>query len=156
MRMGFMSRLRCLIAICVFATALLAADNPFVGTWKLNLAKSKFAPGTQPKEVTVVFEAAGDQIKRVVTGVDEDGQPINENDTIAWDGQDHGINQPGLTVAVTKISDRAVKFALKREGKVLASGRATVSKDGKSIISTEKGEDLKGRKLDSVETLEKQ
>jgi len=76
--MGYMPGFRCLTAICVFATALVAADNPFVGTWKLNLAKSKFAPGTQPKEVTVVFESVGDQIKRVATGVDEDGQPLKE------------------------------------------------------------------------------
>jgi hypothetical protein len=32
-------------AVCVFSVALIAADNPFVGTWKLNTAKSKGTPG---------------------------------------------------------------------------------------------------------------
>ena len=39
-----MRGLRFLIALSVISTAMLAADSPFVGTWKLNVAKSKFAP----------------------------------------------------------------------------------------------------------------
>jgi hypothetical protein len=48
------------IAACFLLTvALIAAESPFIGTWKLNTAKSKFAPGTATKEMTVMFEPDG-------------------------------------------------------------------------------------------------
>ena len=88
-----------LTAFCVFSTVVLAANDAFVGTWKLNPAKSKFSPGTAYKDATVTFEAVGDQWKRTATGTDADGKPINENSTVAWDGKDHPIEE-GMTVAV--------------------------------------------------------
>ncbi len=54
-------------AVCIFSTFAIAADNPFIGTWKLDAAKSKFSPGTEIKEMTMTFEAVGDQVKRVAT-----------------------------------------------------------------------------------------
>ena len=56
--------------LCLAAGAFcLAADDPMMGTWKLNEAKSKIAPGA-PKNSTVVYAAAGDQIKVTVDGTD--------------------------------------------------------------------------------------
>jgi hypothetical protein len=47
----------------VFATAApqvgLTQSNPLIGTWKLNLAKSKFSPGPPPKSQTLTFEGRG-------------------------------------------------------------------------------------------------
>jgi hypothetical protein len=44
------------LALCFFGAALCFADDPQMGTWKLNEAKSKFAPGV-PKNHTVVYDA---------------------------------------------------------------------------------------------------
>src|SRR3989442_70870 len=45
------------------ATALpqagLAQSNPLIGTWKLNLAKSKYSPGPPPRSGTSIWEAVG-------------------------------------------------------------------------------------------------
>ena len=55
-----------MMALCIFGLAVsFAAENPNMGTWKLNEAKSKFPPGAT-KNTTVVYEAAGDSVK--VTG----------------------------------------------------------------------------------------
>ena len=151
-----MRKLTRLAAICVFSAALFAADNPFVGTWKLNTAKSKFSPGTALKEMTVTFEAVGSEFKRTATGVDADGQPISQGSTVAWDGMDHKIDMPGGTVAVKVVNDHTSNFTIKHEGKIVDSGRAVVSKDGKAMTVTEKGEDQKGRKVDSTEVFDKQ
>jgi hypothetical protein len=155
-----MRGLQTLVAACLFSTALFAADNPFVGTWKLNAAKSKFAPGTEVKEMTVTFEAVGNEMKRTVSGTDADGQQINQSSTIAWDGKPHKIEappNPGFTVAVKKVGDHTVDVAVKQpDGKLLNTVKATVSKDGKSLTVTEKGQDPKGRKLDNTEVFEKQ
>jgi len=145
-----------LCAFCVVSTALLAAESPFVGTWKLNTGKSRSTPGTAVKEMTVTFEAVGNESKRGPTGTDGDGQPINQDSTIAWDGRDHAIDAPGMTVAVKQVNDRTLSVTVKQEGKVVDSVRAVVSKDGKTMTSYEKGQDPKGRKLDNTDVFEKQ
>ncbi len=155
-----MRALSCVAAVCIFSVGLVAADNPFLGTWKLNTAKSKGTPGTLSKEATVVFEAVGDQIKRTVTGIDPDGERVNMSSTIAWDGKEHQVdapNRPPVMVAVKSVNDRRVDVTVKRaDGKVVSSGHADVSKDGKTMTATFKGEDPKGRKFDNVELFDKQ
>jgi hypothetical protein len=155
-----MRALSWLAVACVFSIGLIAADNPFVGTWKLNTAKSKGTPGTISKEATVIFEAVGDQMKRSVTGIDPDGKPVNMSSTIPWDGKDHKVddpNGPPITVAVKSVNARTVDVKVKAaDGKLLTSGRAVVAKDGKTMTASFKGEDPKGRKFDNVELFEKQ
>ena len=57
------------ISLVFVSVALGFQDNPHMGTWKLNEAKSKFAG--KARNQTVVYEAAGDQTKVTVDGVDE-------------------------------------------------------------------------------------
>ncbi len=65
------------VALCFFAgAACFAADDPNMGTWKLNEAKSKLTPG-EGKNTTVVYEAAGDQVKVIIDGTDKDGKPTH-------------------------------------------------------------------------------
>ena len=155
-----MRALSCVAAVCVFSVALVAANNPFVGTWKLNTAKSKGTPGTLSKEATVVFDAVGDQMKRTVTGIDPDGEPVNTSSTIPWDGKEHKVEgpkgRPPVMVAVKSVNDRRVNVTVKRDGKVVSSGHVDVSKDGKTMAARLKGEDPKGRKFDNVEVFDKQ
>jgi hypothetical protein len=156
-----MRGLQTVVAVaCLFSTALVAADNPFIGTWNLNPGKSKFAPGTELKEMTVSFAAVGNEMKRTVSGIDPDGQQINQSSTIAWDGNAHKIeapNAPPIMVAVKKVGDHTLDVTVKQpDGKLLDTVKAIVSKDGKSMTVTEKGQDPKGRKLDNTEVFEKQ
>lgn len=142
------------MAALAFSVTLVAAENPFVGTWKLNNAKSKFAPDTETKEMKVVFEESGGQVKRVATGIDSDGEPVAETSVVAWDGKDHTIPGPGMTVAVVR-SGRTINVTLKREGKVVENAKLTVSKSGKTMTVIEKGVDQKQRALDNTEIFEK-
>ena len=62
------------LAVCLVTAAVcMAADDPFLGTWKLNEAKSKIGNG--PKNTTVVYEAAGDSVKITTDGTDAKGSP---------------------------------------------------------------------------------
>ena len=63
------------LTLLSFAGRLLAADA-FTGTWKLNVAKSKFAPGTEVKELTVVVAEQGANLAVTATGTAGDGKPI--------------------------------------------------------------------------------
>jgi hypothetical protein len=147
------------LTLCLLAAPLVAADNPFLGTWKLNTAKSTYSPGPAPEGVTVKFEQDGDKIRRVATGTDGDGSPINEESSILWDGKDHLVTKPPappITVAVTQVNARTLHVVVKQDGKVTHTIHAAVSEDGKTVTSTDDGVNDKGEKVHNVEIAEKQ
>ena len=51
------------LAVALFGLAgLLAAADPSIGTWKMNVVKSKIKPGPAPKSVTATYSEDGDWI----------------------------------------------------------------------------------------------
>src|SRR5215813_6856989 len=83
------------LAMCLFATSSLfgfAQTDPFVGTWKLNLAKSKFSPGPPLKSVMLTHEAAGQGLKITVKITDAEGKPIDIQCTANYDGKDYPVS----------------------------------------------------------------
>ena len=147
------------LTLCLLAQPLLAADNPFLGTWKLNLAKSTYGPGPAPKEETVKFEQDGDKIHRLATGTNGDGSAINQDSTIPWDGKDHLVTQPPdppITAAVTRVNPRTLHVVVKQNGKITDTIHVVISKDGKTVTSTVEGVNDKGEKEHNVEITEKQ
>jgi len=126
-----------ILALCFFGAAMSFADDPQMGTWKLNEAKSKFAPGV-PKNHTVVYEATGDNVKVTVDGTDKDGNATHNEWTGKFDGKDYPVTgDPTSDMrSYQKIGDRVLKLTVKKDGKVTLTGRIVVSGDGKSRIVT--------------------
>jgi hypothetical protein len=142
---------------------MFAADNPFLGTWKLNTAKSKSSPMPVAQSMTVKFEADGEKVRRTVSGVDGEGKPIMqggpEGTSIAWDGKDHEVQVPNgspMTIAVKHVNDYRDDVTVKQNGKVTTTVRSVVSKDGKTMTNTLDGVNEKGEKFHAIEVLEKQ
>jgi hypothetical protein len=157
-----MRSLSVLTTICLFSSSLLGAENPFVGTWKLNTAKSKFTPGPGIRSETLKYELDGNKIKRTVTGIDAEGKPLTQGTdkaSSAWDGEEHEVStSPGVvtSVSVKKITDRVVDVTIKGDGKVIDRIRSVVSKDGRTLTNTEIGVNEKGQKSNNVEVFDKQ
>ncbi len=63
------------LAVCFIGT-LCFAQKGFMGTWKLNEAKSKIPAGA-PKNSTVVYEPSDDTVKVTVDGTDASGNPAH-------------------------------------------------------------------------------
>lgn len=78
---------RALIALAITTIGALGADNS-IGTWKLNVEKSKYTPAPMPvKSLTVTREAADGGVKQTTTGEQADGTPINAlHGEIRWQG----------------------------------------------------------------------
>ena len=114
------------LALCLVAGAL-AFASPMMGTWKLNEAKSKVPAGTA-KNTMVVYEAAGDNVKVTVDGVDGNGKPTHNEWTGKFDGKDYPLtgDPTANTRSYKKIDNH------KKDGKVVAIGRVVISADGKS------------------------
>src|SRR5689334_4016377 len=85
----------------LMAVAALGADNS-IGTWKLNMDKSKFSPTTPVKSLTVTREAADGGAKVTTTGEAADGTAINSGYTAKYDGTETKVegNAPYDTIAI--------------------------------------------------------
>ena len=126
------------VALCFFAgAACFAADDPQIGTWKLNEAKSKLTPG-EGKNTTVVYEAAGDQVKVIIDGTDKDGKPTHNEWTGKFDGTDYAVtgDQKSDMRSYKKVDDHTLAFTVKKDGKTTITGRIVVAADGKSRMVT--------------------
>jgi hypothetical protein len=128
-----------------------------MGTWKLNEAKSKLAPGAT-KIHTVVYEAAGDNVKVTVDGTGSDGKPTHNEWTGKFDGKDYPVTgDPSSDARSYKMVDeRTLELTVKKDGKVTTTGRITVSADGKSRTVSTSGTDSKGKKVKSTAVYDRQ
>ncbi len=68
------------------AVALMAAD-PFVGTWKLNPAKSKFNAGAPYQEATITISESGSDRDVAFKGTAANGAPISLHYTVPANGR---------------------------------------------------------------------
>ncbi len=145
------------LALCFLATAMCFAEDVQMGTWKLNEGKSKLAPGV-PKNHTVVYEAAGDNVKVTVDGTDPDGKPTHNEWMGKFDGKDYPVTgDPNSDMrSYKKVDDHTLELTVKKGGKVTTSGRIVVSADGKSRTVTVSGTDPQGKKFKSTAVYDKQ
>lgn len=144
-----------LAGLCVGVAFCLGADVN-IGTWKLNEGKSKYAPGS-PKNNTVVYVAAGDNVKVIVDGV-SDGKPVHNEWTGKYDGKDYPVTgDPNYdSRSYTKVDERTVDLTTKQAGKLKSTGRIVVAADGKSRTLTTTTTDASGKKTTNVFVYDKQ
>ena len=133
------------------AAAAWAADDAMMGTWKLNEAKSKIGPGA-PKNNTVVYAAAGDQIKVTVDGTDAQGKSVHSEWTGKFDGKDYSVTGDATsdTRSYKKEGKDTLDMTNKKEGKVTSTGKIVISADGKTRTVTIHSTDAKGAKVTST------
>ena len=145
------------LVLCFVGVAVCFSDDANMGTWKLNEAKSQFGPGA-PKNHTVVYAAAGYNVKVTVDGTDRDGKPTHNEWTGKFDGKDYPVmgDTNSDTRSYEKIDDHTLGLNVKKGGKITISGRIVVSPDGKSRKVTTSGTDSKGNKVSSMAVYDRQ
>jgi len=139
------------------SSTAVAADN-WLGTWKLNLAKSKFSPGPAPKSLTLKFEASQDGIKLTSDGVDADGKPTHGSYTSKFDGKDvpWAGNPNADTASPKRIDANSYQNTWKKDGKVTVTAKAVVSADGKTLTVTQTGKNAKGEAVNTTAVYDRQ
>lgn len=145
------------LAVFFAGFALCFAAEPNMGTWKLNDAKSKFPPGAT-KNTTVVYEAAGDNVKVIVDGIDKDGKAVHNEWTGKFDGKDYPVTgDPNYDArSYKKVNDHTMDLTVKMGGKVTVTGRIVAAADGKSRTVTLNATDSSGKKVTSTAVYDKQ
>jgi hypothetical protein len=142
------------------ATSLLTADL-FVGTWTLNVGKSKPAPappGTAVKEETVAIEEIGERLEVTVTGKLENGSAISAR--YSHPAKGGLVRYPelpaGTSEVVKRINDSTLEFIRSRDGKVIATNHVTLSADGKMMRIDSRSVDAQGQPVQVLYVLDRQ
>ena len=145
------------LALSFVAAGACFAANPHMGTWKLNEAKSKFAPG-MGKTNTVVYAEKKDQIQLTVDGTDKDGKPTHG----VWVGQADGKAYKTKgdlawdAAAYKVVNDHTYGITTMKGGKVFTNGESTVSADGKTRTVATEGTGADGKKFKSKTVYDKE
>jgi hypothetical protein len=148
-----------LLALAITTFAAFGADST-LGTWKLNVEKSKYTPAPMPvKSLTVARDAADDGVKQTTTGEQADGTAINSSYTAKYDGKDVQVagNAPYDTIAIRKVNANTLTDERKKTGgPYKATGRTVVSNGGKTMTTTTKGTNGQGKEFTSTFVFDKQ
>jgi hypothetical protein len=144
------------LALGLMAAAVCLA-SPQIGTWKLNEAKSTLVPG-MPRNHTVVYETAGDNVKITVDGTDEAGKPTHNEWTGKFDGKEYPVtgDPSSSTRSYKVVDDNTLELTGQQDGKVTVTGQIVVSADGKTRTVTLTRTDAQGKKVSSTAVYDKQ
>ena len=145
-----------LAALFLSATVALA-DDPHMGTWKLNEAKSKFGPAAT-KNHTVVYETAGDDIKVTVDGTDAAGSAVHSEWTGKFNGRFYPVSGDPASDqrAYRRINKHTMAITGKKAGKVTLTGRITVTANGRSRTVTTTATNAQGKKASTRAVYDKE
>jgi len=145
------------VAVLAAAGLLLAQDNPFVGTWKLNVAKSKYDPGPAPQSQMRTWEASGTVTAK---GIGATGNPTAYSYPINGDGKKYPTNGPvpngADTVSTKRVDANTFMANFTKAGKHVETATFKLSKDGKTMTITAKGVLPSGQSLNNSTLWEKQ
>jgi hypothetical protein len=140
----------------LFAATAFAAD-PIVGTWNLNVAKSKFSPGQSLTAGTRVYSEANGvyTLEQKLTG--KDGKEMSSHVQYS-DGKDmkQALGGGADTTHAKKIDANTWDFDLKKDGKAVGHVHRVVSADGKTLTVHNTGTLLSGRTGDETLVFDKQ
>jgi hypothetical protein len=119
--------------LCLLALTVGFAQNPNLGTWKLNEAKSKIPAGVG-KNTTVVYSAAGSDIQVTTDGVNAADQPAYSEWTGKFDGKPYPVSgNPDVDYRAVKTKgERTLLLANMKDDKTVSNGKVELAKDGKS------------------------
>jgi hypothetical protein len=144
------------LVLLALSTPLLASD-PFVGTWKLNTAKTKYTTGTAPKSVTVVIEEQGPNLLVTATGTLDSGSPIAVKYTVPVKGGTGSVEQGDFDgISAKQVSSYVRDNTYMKGGKQLRTRRMVVSKDGKTMTSALKGTGSDGKPATGTDFYDKE
>jgi len=147
------------IAFAITTVTAFGADNS-LGTWKLNLEKSKYTPAPMPlKNVTVTREAADGGVKVTITGERADGTALNASYTAKYDGKEVPMtgNASYDMISIKQVNANTLTDDRKKTGgSYKATGRTVISGGGKVMTTTAKGTNADGKEFTSTLVFDKQ
>ena len=129
-----------MLILAALAASLTAADHdPFTGTWRMNVHKSKYPPGTCPRSMIIRMEMVNNEVWYRSETSQADGRKTRAsyradyNGTVAIVAAANGLMTP---VSLQRVDERTVLASYRRGLQVIATSRRVVSKNGRIMTIT--------------------
>jgi hypothetical protein len=133
----------------------LGDDNPFVGTWKLNVEESTLL-NPAPKSSTVTYIPMDRGARFVQETVDSQGKIQQLRALEWWDEKERESRFPGETAICSRIDSNTVVLVFKKDGKETRRVMEAISNGGRTLTRTSKDKDAQGNELEDIAVFEKQ
>jgi hypothetical protein len=147
------------LAAIVATTGTTAAADHWLGTWKLNLTRSKYnPPDLAPKSQTITREPVEGGMKVVTDGIDAQGKATHTEYTAKYDKKDYPwTGQANAdTISLSRIDEEYIEATWKLKGEVTITSQTVVSRDGKTLTTNQFGKDAQGRTISHMTVYDRQ
>jgi len=132
------------------------ANDPLIGTWELNVAKSTVKLSPPEKSETRPYTLVGQELKATSSAVMMDGKTVTSSWTVVYDGKDRPETAlSGDSLSLTRTDPFHSTAVEKRNGKVSLTSTRVIAPDGKSFTLTAKGTNAKGEVVSEVSVFDK-
>jgi hypothetical protein len=154
---GRTALLGALLALTLPALTPAQQGDPAIGTWKLNVARSRYSPGPAPKTSTLTIEPSGTGLRVTASSIGSDGTPTTIRYTANIDGKDYKVigSSDYDTVALTR-KGAIVEGTRKKEGKAIQTYTREISADGRTMTVTSTGRNASGQRINNIAVYDKQ
>jgi hypothetical protein len=127
--------------LAAYQSPATAVEDPLLGTWVLNVAKSTFSPGPAPKSQRRTYEAHPKGVKATIGTVYADGHSTSIEYVADYDGVEYPVagSPDADAIVLKKIDAYTAEATLTHAGNAMATVRRVISKDGKTMTITYKG-----------------
>jgi hypothetical protein len=136
-----------------------AAGDPVVGTWTLNVAKSKFDAGQAAfKSQTRIYTADSDGISVTVKGEAADGTAVSQQSTFKYDNKAYAWTGAADydAVSLKRVNGSTVNAILMKGGKTVGTTKRTISGHGKVLTLSSQITGADGKAYSVVLVFDKQ
>ena len=145
--------------IIFFILTMIAGEvQPWMGTWRLDPAKSTMSNDSRFKRVTTKVEPWEGGIRVVYDMVGDRGGVTHMEWTGKFDGKDYPVQGVDyvLTNAYTPVNDRSYRIVIKVDGSVAATAIVVISPDGKTLTTTTTEKNRLGEAVNTVSVYDRQ
>ncbi len=128
------------------AALTIRAADPVLGTWHLDVAKSRYDPGPPPKSQTRRYREENGEVKAVVITKNKNGNTDTVYYPANYDGKEHPVSGSPDTdgILMKRVDEYTAESILTHAGRTIGSTRRTVSRDGQTMTITFTGPGANG------------
>jgi hypothetical protein len=142
------------LTLALFSLAgTLSAADVFIGTWKMNPAKSKYKEGAPPREQIATITISGGDMTVHVAAVTSDGRNTLVYYSIPAEG---GVGKMSETspaydgISGKHIGPNEREITRWKAGKAVFTARSTITADGNTMYTFSKGISPTGKPVDAA------
>ena len=134
------------LAMVALPQVSFAQSGSLIGTWKLNLDKSKLV-GPPPRSATLTYTQDGQNMRSTAQGIDAQGNPTMVVFMHIYDGMPHPTTGSPVydASAYTRVDGNTLIVARFKAGKLVQIGTLVVSQDGKTLTGPSTGTQANGQ-----------